>query len=161
MATEQMHDLAFELLDDGTIRLEQRDYCGESYVIDLHPRQLMHVAERVGLLPAPPMRDHLIADNDVGDEMHHLAVEMDDDGAIHLYQTQISGIGDSDEHVILHPAQAAWLGARLLFLTRPVKPLSGPSGATSPPSDDGCLSSTTGRAGGPSERDLFDEGATK
>lgn len=46
---ERMHDLAFQI-DDGTIRLEQRDYGGESCVIDLHPCQLRYIAERAGLL---------------------------------------------------------------------------------------------------------------
>lgn len=50
----QFYDLSFEQLDDGTIRLEQKDYCGESCVIDLHPCQLRHIAEQAGLLsPAP------------------------------------------------------------------------------------------------------------
>ena len=53
-APEQFYDLNFEQLDDGTIRLEQKDYCGETYLIDLHPSQVRHIAERVGLLtPAP------------------------------------------------------------------------------------------------------------
>ena len=53
-AHEQFYDLSFDQLDDGTIRLGQKDYCGESYLIDLHPSQLRHIAERTGLLsPAP------------------------------------------------------------------------------------------------------------
>jgi hypothetical protein len=53
-APEQFYDLSFEQLDDGTIRLEQKDYCGETYLIDLHPSQIRHIAERSGLLtPAP------------------------------------------------------------------------------------------------------------
>jgi hypothetical protein len=47
---EQFYDLSSEQLADGTIRLDQKDYCGESCVIDLHPAQLRHIAERVGLL---------------------------------------------------------------------------------------------------------------
>lgn len=44
---EQFHDLGFEVLDDGTVRLEQRDYCGESVLIDLHPFQLEYIARSV------------------------------------------------------------------------------------------------------------------
>lgn len=54
-APEQFYDLSFGQLDDGTIRLEQKDYCGESYIIDLHPCQLRQVAERAGLLPPAPV----------------------------------------------------------------------------------------------------------
>lgn len=44
---ERFHDLGFEVLDDGTVRLEQRDYCGESVLIDLHPAQLEYIARSV------------------------------------------------------------------------------------------------------------------
>ena len=50
-----MFDLTYAQDADGTIRLEQRDYCGESSIIDLHPAQLRHIAESAGLLaPAAP-----------------------------------------------------------------------------------------------------------
>ncbi len=42
--TAQFHDLNVETLADGTIRLEQRDYCGESVIIDLHPIQAAFIA---------------------------------------------------------------------------------------------------------------------
>jgi len=52
--SEQFYDLHFKQLCDRTIRLEQKDYGGESCVIDLHPCQFRHIAERAGLLsPAP------------------------------------------------------------------------------------------------------------
>lgn len=41
---KQFYDLNIETLDDGTIRLEQRDYCGESAIIDLHPAQVGYIA---------------------------------------------------------------------------------------------------------------------
>lgn len=41
---EQFYDLSIDTLGDGTIRLEQRDYCGESVILDLHPQQALHVA---------------------------------------------------------------------------------------------------------------------
>jgi len=40
----QFYDLSIDTLDDGTIRLEQRDYCGESVIVDLHPQQILHIA---------------------------------------------------------------------------------------------------------------------
>lgn len=42
--TSQFYDLNVEILKDGTIRLEQRDYCGESVIIDLHPVQATFIA---------------------------------------------------------------------------------------------------------------------
>ncbi len=41
----QFYDLNIETLDDGTIRLEQRDYCGESAILDLHPAQVAYIAD--------------------------------------------------------------------------------------------------------------------
>lgn len=43
----QFYDLNVETLEDGTIRLEQRDYCGESVIIDLHPIQAAFIADRL------------------------------------------------------------------------------------------------------------------
>lgn len=43
MAT-QFYDLEVTKLPDGTIRLEQKDYCGESVLIDLHPIQAAFIA---------------------------------------------------------------------------------------------------------------------
>lgn len=42
--TAQFYDLNLETLEDGTIRLEQRAYCGESVIIDLHPIQAAFIA---------------------------------------------------------------------------------------------------------------------
>jgi hypothetical protein len=42
--TSQFYDLNVETLEDGTIRLEQRDYCGESAIIDIHPIQAAFIA---------------------------------------------------------------------------------------------------------------------
>lgn len=41
----QFYDLNVATLDDGTIRLEQRDYCGESVILDLHPAQVAYIAD--------------------------------------------------------------------------------------------------------------------
>lgn len=43
--TARFHDLNVETLEDGTIRLEQRDYCGESVIIDLHPIQASFISD--------------------------------------------------------------------------------------------------------------------
>lgn len=48
--SEKMFDLEFAQLEDGTVRLTQTDYAGESYIIDLHPAQLRHIAERAGVM---------------------------------------------------------------------------------------------------------------
>ncbi|MFA6971448.1 MAG: hypothetical protein WC208_08625 [Gallionella sp.] len=42
--TAQFYDLSIETLEDGTVRLEQRDYCGEPVTIDLHPVQAAFIA---------------------------------------------------------------------------------------------------------------------
>ena len=44
---QQFYDLNFEQLGDGTIRLEQKDYCGESAFIDAHPEQLKFITRRM------------------------------------------------------------------------------------------------------------------
>lgn len=53
---EQFYDLSIDTLDDGTIRLEQRDYCGESMIVDLHPQQVLRIANglSVGTHQAQP-----------------------------------------------------------------------------------------------------------
>lgn len=43
--TAQFYDLNIETLEDGTIRLEQRDYSGEAAIIDLHPAQAAFIAD--------------------------------------------------------------------------------------------------------------------
>lgn len=50
---ERMYDVSYELLDDSTVRLTQSAN-GEEYVIDLHPAQILHIANdfRGGHCPA-------------------------------------------------------------------------------------------------------------
>lgn len=52
---EHMYDLGIEILDGGTVRIEQEAGSLEgAVVIDLHPAQVRLIAERAGLLaPAP------------------------------------------------------------------------------------------------------------
>ncbi len=55
MTTAKMHDLTFRKLEDGTIQLEQQWGIDDPVTIEVHPSQLRHVAEAVGLLePAKP-----------------------------------------------------------------------------------------------------------
>ena len=54
----QFYDLNIETLDDGTIRLEQRDYCGESVILDLHPMQAAFIAD--GMPVAAPERKQVL-----------------------------------------------------------------------------------------------------
>jgi len=44
---QQFHDMKFEQLENGTVRLEQHDYCGESVIVDLHPEQLKFITRQV------------------------------------------------------------------------------------------------------------------
>lgn len=44
---EQFYDLSFEVLEDGTIRMEQGDHSGESVIVDAHPQQIIHIARNV------------------------------------------------------------------------------------------------------------------
>lgn len=44
---KQFYDLTIDTLDDGTIRLEQRGYCGESAILDLHPAQVAYIADNL------------------------------------------------------------------------------------------------------------------
>lgn len=43
---QHFHDLAFDLMDDGAVKLTQMD-CGEYYVITAHPEQIAFIARRV------------------------------------------------------------------------------------------------------------------
>lgn len=40
----KFYDLNVETLEDGTIRFEQPDFCGESVIIDMHPAQAAFIA---------------------------------------------------------------------------------------------------------------------
>lgn len=50
----QQFDLSATALDDGTVRLKQRDYAGDEAIVDLHPAQLRHIAVSAGLIDAEP-----------------------------------------------------------------------------------------------------------
>lgn len=115
MTVEKMQDLAFEIHDNGTIALEQVAGSLEgASCIDLHPMQLRMLAERAGLLNTQPQPLGPPLVNEGGGEMQHMEVVRDEDGTVHIYQTQLRGMGGSDEHVMLHPLQAAWLASQLV-----------------------------------------------
>jgi hypothetical protein len=44
---QQFHDLSFEQLEDGTVRLVQQSGMDEPNVIHLHPEQVLYVARRL------------------------------------------------------------------------------------------------------------------
>jgi hypothetical protein len=113
----KMLDLVVSQLDDGEILLEQMDCAGERSAVCLYPIQLRQVAEAVGLA-SPSVPAGWANQVDVGpDWMDNLDVTRDDDdGTVTISQTQISGMGGSDNRLTLHPIQAAWLGARLLAM---------------------------------------------
>ena len=43
---EQMHEISFELIEDGSIRLEQQSGIDEPNIIWLHPEQLKYISRR-------------------------------------------------------------------------------------------------------------------
>ena len=43
---QHFHDLAFDLMDDGTVKLTQTD-CGDDYIITAHPEQITFIARRL------------------------------------------------------------------------------------------------------------------
>lgn len=51
--TERIPDLGVDILEDGSINLEQNTGCGEMAYVTLHPCQLRLIAERAGLLKPP------------------------------------------------------------------------------------------------------------
>lgn len=57
---EQFHDLSIDTLDDGTIRVEQRDNCGESVIIDMHPQQIIHIARTISAGARQPQSNILV-----------------------------------------------------------------------------------------------------
>ena len=57
MTTEKMQDLTFQQFSDGTVRLEQSSGLDDPAIVDLHPSQLRHVAEAVGLLEPSKLPD--------------------------------------------------------------------------------------------------------
>jgi hypothetical protein len=155
-APEQFYDLSFEQLDDGTIRLEQKDYCGESYIIDLHPAQLRHIAERVGLLlPAPAVAwprgfkqrmvrlqadvDYLAGDVWMGEICERLG-----DGL--AFKLGMIAVLDTINDLLLDTGITSETGSAL---EAPASPLD----ASTLPD---VLPNVAGAAGGPSEPSLFD-----
>jgi hypothetical protein len=154
-APEQFHDLSFEQLDNGTIRLEQKDYCGESSIIDLHPCQIRHIAERAGLLSPAPVPTWPRGFLRRVERFHiHLAELVDFLASIPSFPPQVEM--DEDE------ARARDLLNDLDDLLTDFGILSG-EGASNPPPDPldasplpGCLPNITGAAGGPPEPSLFD-----
>ena len=43
---QHFHDLTFDLMDDGTVKLTQTD-CGEDCIITAHPEQIAFIARRL------------------------------------------------------------------------------------------------------------------
>mgnify|MGYP001209406457 CR=1 FL=1 len=123
--TTKLYDLTFDI-DGENIMLEQSAGVGESAYITLHKSHLFLLAQRAGIIDAPPPMPSYTATADDCDELHHLEVVSDEDGTINLYQTRLHGMGGSDEHITLHRAQAIWLGSRLLCLARRAQPTGNP-----------------------------------
>lgn len=110
----KFYDLSAVQFDDGTVQLVQKD-CGEEYVIAAHPMQLAYYAHKYNRAPVPAPQPIATAD-DVPDEMHSLSISREPGELIAIEQTIVQGMGGSDERILIHPTQAAWLAARLLEL---------------------------------------------
>lgn len=153
-APEQFYDLHFKQLCDRTIRLEQKDYGGESYIIDLHPCQLRHIAERAGLLsPAP-------AEWPRGFKQRLVRLQASID-----YLSDDCWQGEIVKRLGEGLAYRAGMYAALdtindLLLDAGIVPDEGASNPAPKPLDASplpeCLPSITEAAGGPSEPSLFD-----
>lgn len=115
MPLTNIPDLAFEI-DGDLIRLRQDAGCGEEHIVDLHPLHLRHLAEQAGLLAPSPLLGMSLGLADGPDGMDGLKVQQDEDGTIVVSQACVRGMGGSDEAVVLHPLQAAWLAAKLATL---------------------------------------------
>lgn len=124
MMNFQQFDLNATTIGNGVIRLTQPNGMDDPSVIDLHPAQLRHLAEAAGVIASLAVPHPLDGDDDT--ELHQLQVVRDDDGTVTLYQTRIQGMGVTDAFVVLHPAQARWLGAHLLALSMTAKPAAPP-----------------------------------
>lgn len=153
---KQFYDLSIETLDDGTIRLEQRDYCGESAILDLHPAQVSYIAdglsanvlERVQTQPNWAMERIATLERRllwVRDRFEECNAALPSD----MYER----CGDAFEF-------GAWLTASMDvssefcadFPDTPSNPLASPREASSLPMGDRCPSSTAGCASEHPER---------
>lgn len=108
---EQYHLTVERHGDDFLLR--QIDHSGNDEGVALHTSQIRYLAEVAGLLPANARTPVLAAPIAGGEAMHSLELEADSDGMIWIEQTRLSGMGGTDAAIELHPAQAAWLAARL------------------------------------------------
>ena len=164
---EQFYDLNIETLDDGTIRLEQRDYCGESAIIDLHPVQAAHIADGLPVA-APYVRQMSALEADrIGTLERRLLWMCDRFDECHavLPSDFYERCGDSLEF-------AAWLDASITVAGEfcadfpnassisPSNTQASPLAASSSLPGDGCLPSVAGCAGEHPEQpsgDLFSD----
>lgn len=118
--TEKLKDVA----QNSGYRTEIFERCGNGYeylaildnVVSLADEFLKDVGNAGPLIM---YAQSCPADAGGDDLMFHLEIVCDeDDATINLYQTQTQGSGGSDEHIVLHPLQACWLGRRLLAMVR-------------------------------------------
>ncbi|MDP3497943.1 MAG: hypothetical protein Q8R84_09845 [Candidatus Nitrotoga sp.] len=150
----QFYDLNIETLDDGTIRLEQRDYCGESMILDLHPAQVAYIADR---LPAKAPEHIQTQPNWTMERIATLERRMSwmrD----RFDECHVALPPDMHERCAEAPEFHAWLMASIDVATEfcadfPSKPFCSPFKAASESHEDTCLPSIAGFAGEHPERE--------
>ena len=79
MTEQRMHDLTFRQQNDGTIQLEQQWGIDDPVSIELHPAQLRHVAEAVGLLEPSKLPDQPRALKKRLERLHDRLIGIHDD----------------------------------------------------------------------------------
>ena len=108
MTTARMHDLTFQQLEDGTIQLEQQWGIDDPVSIELHPSQLRHVAEAVGLLEPSKLPEQPHALKKRLERLHDRLVDIFDDlVAVPIYPPGSGSSADDPEARALRDAITA------------------------------------------------------
>ena len=151
---KQFYDLNIDTLDDGTIRLEQRDYCGESMILDLHPAQVAYIADSLTVntperIQTQPNR----ATDRIATLERRMCWMRDRFDECHVVLPP-----DMHERCAEAPEFHAWLMASIDVATEfcadfPSKPFCSPFKAASESHEDTCLPSIAGCAGEHPERE--------
>ena len=98
MTTEKMQDLTFQQFSDGTVRLEQSSGLDDPAIVDLHPSQLRHVAEAVGLMEPSKLPDQPRALKKRLERIHDRLADIHDDlAAVPIYPPGSGSSADDPE----------------------------------------------------------------
>ncbi|MDP1637533.1 MAG: hypothetical protein Q8K74_05040 [Candidatus Nitrotoga sp.] len=154
---KQFYDLNIETLADGTIRLEQRDYCGESMILDLHPAQVAYIADSLSAnVPERIQTQPNLATERIATLERRMCWMRDRFEECHaaLPSDMYERCGEAFEF-------GAWLAASIDvsgefcadFPDEPSNPLARPQETSSLPMGDRCLPNSAGCAGEHLERE--------